>query len=60
MERDSDCEADTYSGADVLDIISGANHGLTLRQGRENYKKFGACEEDMIPHVRKPSKEEQC
>lgn len=58
MERDSDCEADTYSGADVLDIVSDANHGITLRQGRENYKKFGACEEDMIPYVRKPAKGE--
>lgn len=45
---------DAYDGEDVLDVRSGANHGLTLRQGRENYKRFGACEEDMVSHVRKP------
>lgn len=42
----------------LLDVPSGANHGLTLRQGRENYKKFDACEEEMISHVRKPKKSE--
>ena len=43
---------------ELLNLPSGANHGLTLRQGRENYRKFGACIEDMIPHVRKPMKSE--
>lgn len=43
---------------EFLDLPSGANHGLTLRQGRENYREFGACEEEMIPHVRKPRKRE--
>lgn len=43
---------------ELLNVPSGANHGLTLRQGRENYRKFGACVEDMIPHVRKPKKSE--
>ena len=47
-----------YDGTDVLDLQSGANHGLTLRQGRENYRKFGACEEGMIVYVRKPFEEE--
>jgi len=42
----------------LLDIPSGANHGLTLRQGQENYKNFGACEKDMKKYVRKPRKEE--
>lgn len=32
----------------ILDTPSGANHGLTLRQARANYKKFGACEERYI------------
>lgn len=58
LEHDMDATSDTYNGEDVLDIESGANHGLTLRQGRENYKRFGACEEEMIPHVRKPRREE--
>lgn len=28
---------------------------VTLGEGRANYKKFGACEEKMIPYVRKPT-----
>ncbi len=43
---------------ELLDEPSGANHGLTLRQGRENYRKFGACEKEMLRYVRKPKKEE--
>ncbi len=42
----------------LLDIPSGANHGLTLREGRENFRKFGACEESMKKHVRLPKKSE--
>ena len=41
---------------DLLDVPSWANHGLTLREGRENYRKFGACEESMKKYVRKPKK----
>lgn len=43
---------------ELLNVPSGANHGLTLREGRENYQKFGACEESMIEYVRKPKKRE--
>jgi len=42
----------------LLDIPSGANDGLTLREGRENYRKFGACEKSMKKHVRPPRKDE--
>ena len=51
---------ETYEtvGDEFLDLPSGANHGITLRQGRENYRKFGACDENMIPHVHKPRKRE--
>ena len=42
----------------LMDIPSQANHGLTLREGRENYKRFGACEEEMVEYVRKPRKDE--
>lgn len=35
---------------DNLDKESGANH-MTLRQGRKNFQKFGACSEKMIPFV---------
>lgn len=43
---------------DLLDIPSGANHGLTLREGRENYLRLGACTEEMVKYVRKPRKRE--
>lgn len=46
------------SDEELLDVPSGANHGLTLREGRENYRKFGACEKSMKKYVRKPRKNE--
>lgn len=30
---------------------SGPNHGITLRTGRMNFEKFGACEEAMVGNV---------
>ncbi|MGJ8639852.1 MAG: CPCC family cysteine-rich protein [Opitutaceae bacterium] len=42
---------------DELDVGSGPNHGITLREGRMNFKEFGACEKKMLPHV--VSKEER-
>ncbi|NOQ72356.1 MAG: hypothetical protein GQ574_10170 [Crocinitomix sp.] len=35
---------------DQLDVLSGPNH-CTLREGRLNFEKFGACEPDMIKFV---------
>lgn len=46
------------SDEELLDVPSGANHGITLREGRENYRKFGACEEAMKKHVRPPREDE--
>lgn len=46
------------SDEELLDVPSGANNGLTLREGRENYRKFGACEESMKKHVRPPHGDE--
>lgn len=43
----------------LLDTQSGANHGLTLRQARENYKRFGACEESMVKNIRPPKEDEK-
>ena len=43
---------------DLLDGPSGAHHGLTLREGRDNYRRLGACEESMRMHVRKPRRSE--
>ena len=37
---------------------SECNH-MTLEQGRRNYQKFGACDEDMVKHVRLPEPEER-
>jgi hypothetical protein len=34
-----------------LDEPSGANNGLSIRQGRENFLKYGACEKEMVKNV---------
>ena len=36
---------------DELDVSSGPNHDRTLREGRINFKTFGACEKDMVKNV---------
>lgn len=33
---------------------SDENHGLSLHDARENFKKIGACDERILSHVRKP------
>ena len=42
---------------DKPDTMKGAN-SVTLNQARENYKKFGACEQRFVNSVRKPLVEE--
>jgi len=37
-----------------LDQLAGAN-GVTLHQARENFPKYGACEESSIDSVRVPA-----
>ena len=49
-------ENDVFTGSDTEP--SDCNHGLTLRQGRANYRAFGACEARLLPHVRPPRPEE--
>ena len=39
------------------DLAGGAND-LSLNESRENYKKYGACEERFKEHVRTPLSEE--
>lgn len=56
--RYNNSDDDEYDGKDIMDIPSGANHSLTLRQGRANYQEFGACEKEMLEHCRKPRKSE--
>ena len=48
-----------FAYSDQLDEESGPNHGLTLREGRSNFKAFGACEREMVPHVMPASQRER-
>jgi Cysteine-rich CPCC len=38
-------------GLTELSEPSGANHGLTLLQGRANFREFGACEKHFVESV---------
>ena len=49
-------ENDVFTSSD--DESSDENHGITLNEGRRNYKLFGACSQGMLIHVRKPKPEE--
>ncbi len=40
------------------DYEGGANH-VSLRQAQKNYDEFGACEKEMLCHVRKPNKNDE-
>lgn len=42
---------DDGQDVDALDYASAANHGITLREARQNFLAFGACELKMKPHV---------
>jgi hypothetical protein len=39
------------------DYVGGANP-MSLRQAQSNFQRFGACEEAMLPNVRKPAPNE--
>ena len=47
-----------YWENDVFDLAeddpSDENHSMTLRQGRENFKKYGAVEPRFVPYTRPP------
>lgn len=49
-------ENDVFSPGE--DEPSDENHGMTLRQGRENFQRWGAVREDLIRHARPPLPEE--
>lgn len=36
----------------------GGANGISLKQARENFKKYGACEQNAIESVRSPYKDE--
>ena len=44
--EDDGCDLD-----DLESLGSGCNHGLTLQQGRDNFRRLGACDSEMIQHV---------
>lgn len=44
---------DDGTDVDRPDVHSGPNH-LTLREGRENVRRIGACDPAMLPHVVPP------
>jgi Cysteine-rich CPCC len=48
-------------GQDVNELgeESGPNHGITLRQGRANFKAFGACELGLVKHVIRADQRQQ-
>ena len=35
---------------DQLEVVSGANH-ITLREGRENFERIGACDQAAVSLV---------
>lgn len=39
--------------------LSDSNHGMTLKEAKNNYLKFGACEKAMLCHVRAPKDNEK-
>ena len=49
-------EIDLFISSD--DEKSDQNHGLTLNEARENYKKFGAVSEKLLQYVR-PAKDDE-
>lgn len=38
---------------------SDQNRGLTLKEARQNFSEFGACDKRVLPYVRKPMENEK-
>ena len=49
-------EADPIQSEDPT--FQGGANKVSLIQAKENYKKFGACQCEMVPYVRKPYPDE--
>ena len=49
-------ENDVFDPAE--DAPSDENRGMTLREGRENYRRYGAVRPDLVQHARPPREEE--
>ena len=62
------CERDSYEICNVCfweddpgqtpEFDDGGANPLSLEEARRNYRKIGACEPNMLPHVRPPRPEE--
>ncbi|MEM6260308.1 MAG: CPCC family cysteine-rich protein [Planctomycetota bacterium] len=51
-------EDDGQDDYDAGIIRGGPNGALSLKQARQNYKEFGACERRLLQYVRPPLPEE--
>ena len=51
-------EDDGQDDHDADDVRGGPNGDLSLAKARANYRSFGACREQDLPHVRPPRPEE--
>ncbi|WP_081986669.1 CPCC family cysteine-rich protein [Chitinibacter sp. ZOR0017] len=40
-----------YFGIEEPDTPSGANHGLSIREGRANFQNYGACTPELVKSV---------
>ncbi len=52
-------EDDGQEDYDADVIREGPNGDLSLTEARRNYKRIGACEATMLPHVRPPYESEK-
>ena len=50
-------ENDPFITAD--NELSDSNHGMTLKEAKLNFMQFGACEKEMLCHVRPPRNDEK-
>ena len=51
-------EDDGQDEADAERVLGGPNYSLSLRQAQANFKRIGAVEERVLPHVRAPLPDE--
>jgi len=51
-------EDDGQDEYDATVVRGGPNGSLSLVQAQDNYRRFGACEERLIPNVRSPRPDE--
>ncbi len=45
---------DEYYQLQSPEIADGANHGVSLVEGQENFIRYGACSKNCLKYVRKP------